>query len=388
MTNDAMRQMPFESAFHSRTSKLTNHFTEYRGFRLPTRFADQDVVQEYTACRERAAVLDLSALRKFEVLGPDAEELLQRTLTRDVRRMAAGEVSYSAMCNEAGGVIDDGTLFRLGADNFRWICNDDRCGDWLREQAKTAGLNVWFKSSTDQLHNLAIQGPKSRDILKQIIWTAPTQPNLDELAWFRFAIGRIDDYNGIPVVLSRTGYTGELGYELWCHPRDGAAVWDAVWQAGTPHGMLPIGLEVLDTLRIEAGLVFAGQEFGPETDPFEAGIGFTVALNKDAEFIGKEALIQRQANQTRKLVGLELEGEEPVSHGDPVRIGQTQAGVVTSATRSPLLGKSIALCNIESAADELGTAVEVGKPGAHQELSPATVVALPFYDPEKVRVRS
>ena len=150
-----------------------------------------------------------------------------------------------------------------------------------------------MRSSTDQLHNIAVQGPKSRDILREIIWTPPAQPTLEELGWFRFAVGRIGGFEGAPVVVSRTGYTGELGYEIFCHPKDALTVFDAVWKAGEPHGMTPLGLEALDMLRIEAGLVFAGYEFCDQTDPFEAGIGFTVPLKtKNDDFIGREALIR------------------------------------------------------------------------------------------------
>ncbi len=388
ITADAEPQMTRETAFHSRTSKLTRQFAEYRGFWLPTGFTGTGTIDAYTACRERAVVLDLSALRKFEVLGPDAEELMQRTLTRNVRRISVGQVSYSAMCYDTGGMIDDGTLFRLGENNFRWICGDDYCGVWLREQAEKMGLKVWVKSSTDQLHNLAVQGPKSREILKEIVWSAPDQPDLEELGWFRFAIGRIGGFDGIPVVVSRTGYSGELGYEVWCHPKDGAGVWDAIWEAGAPHGLAPLGLDALDILRIEAGLVFGGYEFSDQTDPFEAGIGFAVALKNDEDFIGRDALIDRKANPQRVLVGLELAGNEPAAHGDAVYAGRAQVGIVTSATRSPLLRKNIALCRMDVNYAGLGSEVEVGKIDGHQKRIPATVVRLPFYDPDRTRVRS
>ncbi|MCH9000176.1 MAG: DUF1989 domain-containing protein, partial [Proteobacteria bacterium] len=388
ITADAEPQMTRETAFHSRTSKLTRQFAEYRGFWLPSGFTGAGAIDATTACRERAVVLDLSALRKFEVLGPDAEELMQRTLTRDLRRLAVGQVSYSAMCYETGGMIDDGTLFRLGENNFRWICGDDYCGVWLREQAEKLGLKVWVKSSTDQLHNLAVQGSKSREILKQIVWTAPDRPDLEELGWFRFAVGRIGGFDGIPVVVSRTGYTGELGYEVWCHPKDGAAVWDAIWEAGQAHGLAPLGLDALDILRIEAGLIVGGAEFCDQTDPFEAGIGFTVALENGEDFIGREALIARKANPQRVLVGLELAGNEPAAHGDGVHAGRARVGVVTSATRSPLLGKNIALCRMDVTYAGLGGEVEVGKIDGHQKRIPATVVRVPFYDPDKTRVRS
>jgi aminomethyltransferase len=310
------------------------------------------------------------------------------TLTRNVRRLAVGQVVYSAMCYETGGMIDDGTLFRLGPDNFRWIGGDDYGGVWLREQAEKLSLKVWVKTSTDQLHNVAVQGPKSREILQQVIWTPPAQPSLEELGWFRFAVARLGDLDGAPLVVSRTGYSGELGYEIWCHPKDAVAVWDAVWRAGEPHGIAPMGLEALDMLRIEAGLIFAGTEFSDQTDPFEAGIGFTVALKtKNEDFVGREALIRRKETPQRVLVGLELDGNEPAAHGDCVHVGRNQVGVITSATRSPVLKKNIALCRIDVTCREPGTEVEVGKLDGKQKRLPAKVVAFPFYDPTKSRVR-
>ncbi len=390
MTPDAEPKLTRETAFHPRISALTRNFTEYRGFWLPTCFTGHGAVAEYWACREKAAVMDLSPLRKFEVLGPDAEALMHYTLTRNVRRLAVGQVVYSAMCYEHGGMLDDGTLFRMGPDNFRWIGGEEYGGQWLREQAEKLGLNVWVKSSTDQIHNIAVQGPLSREILKQVVWAPPAQPTLEELGWFRFTVGRIGDHNGIPIVVSRTGYTGELGYEIWCHPGDGPVLWDAVFAAGQPHGLTPLGLDALDMLRIEAGLIFYGYEFCDQTDPFEAGIGFSVALKTKAEddFIGKEALIRRKEHPQKRLVGLELDGNEPAAHGDCVHVGRAQVGEITSATRSPVLNKNIALCRIDVTHAAVGTEVEVGKLDGHQKRLPARVVPFPFYDPEKTRVRA
>jgi aminomethyltransferase len=389
MTPDAEPELTRETAFHPRFSALTRNYAEYRGYWLPTRFSKDGPVAEYWACRERAVIMDLSPLRKFEVTGPDAEALLQYALTRNVRKLAVGQVVYTAMCYEHGGMIDDGTLFRLGDSNFRWIGGVDYSGIWLREQAEKLGLKAWVRSSTDQLHNIAVQGPKSRDILRQVIWTPPAQPKLDELGWFRFTIGRIGGFDGAPVVVSRTGYTGELGYEIFCHPKDALTVFDAIWQAGEPHGLMPFGLQALDMVRIEAGLVFAGYEFCDQTDPFEAGIGFTVALNsKNEDFIGREALTRRSEHPQRKLVGLEMDGDEPIGHGDCVHVGRAQVGVVTSATRSPILKKTIALARVDVAHGEIGTQVEVGKLDGQQKRLPARVVRFPHYDPEKTRVRS
>jgi aminomethyltransferase len=389
MTPDAEPELTRETAFHPRFSALTRNYTEYRGYWLPTHFSGEGPLAEYWACRERAVIMDLSPLRKFEVTGPDAESLLQYTLTRNVRKLATGQVVYTAMCYEHGGMIDDGTLFRLGDNNFRWIGGDPYSGVWLREQAEKFGLKAWVRSSTDQLHNVAVQGPKSREILRKVIWTPPAQPALDELGWFRFTIGRVGGFDGVPVVVSRTGYTGELGYEVFCHPKDARTVFDAIWQAGQPHGLMPFGLQALDMVRIEAGLVFAGYEFCDQTDPFEAGIGFTVPLKgKNEDFIGREALLRRSEHPQRKLVGLEMDGNEAVGHGDCVHIGRAQVGVVTSATRSPILQKTIALVRLDVAHCDLGTEVEVGKLDGHQKRLPARIVRFPHYDPEKTRVRS
>ena len=202
--------------------------------------------------------MDLSPLRKFEVTGPDSEALLQYTLTRDVKKLGVGQVVYSAMCYEHGGMIDDGTLLRLGRTISAGSAATIFGGAWLREQATKLGLKVMVRSSTDQMHNIAVQGPNSRDILKEIVWTSPLQPSMSELEWFRFSVARIGDAQGVPVVVSRTGYTGELGYEIWCHPRDAEKVFDAVWEAGQPHGLKPMGMQALDMVRIEAGLIFAG----------------------------------------------------------------------------------------------------------------------------------
>ncbi len=389
MTPDADPQLTRETAFHPRFSALTRNTTEYRGYWLPQRFNNDGPIEEYWACREHVAVTDLSPLRKFEVTGPDAEALLQYCLTRDIRKLSVGQVVYSAMCYENGGMIDDGTVFRLGQNNFRWIGGDEFSGQWLRQQAEKMGYKAWVRSSTDQLHNIAVQGPKSRDLLKDILWTSPAQPAIAELEWFRFAVARIGHFEGPPIVVSRTGYTGELGYEIFCHPKDALAVFDAVWEAGQKYGLKPMGLEALDMLRIEAGLIFANYEFTSETDPFEAGIGFAVPLkSKTDDFIGKQALIQRKEHPRHRLVGLDIDSNEAVGHGDSVHIGRAQVGVVTSSTRSPILGKNIALARVDVLHSEPGTAIEIGKLDGMQKRLPGRIVKFAHYDPEKKRPRS
>ncbi len=378
-----------KTAFQPKWNELTRNLTEYSGYWLPTHFNGEGAIAEYWACREQAAVMDLSPLRKFEILGPDAESLMQATITRDARKLSVGQVVYTALCNEQGGLVDESTLFRLGQDNFRYVAGHDYVGIWLKEQAKRLGLEkVWVKPSIDQLHNLAVQGPNSREILKKVVWSAPTQQSLEELTWFRFLVGRIGTFDGIPIVVSRTGYTGELGYEIFCHPDDGEAVWDAVMEAGDGLGLTPLGLDALDMLRIEAGLIAVGNEYDDQVDPFEAGIGFAVDLRNEEDFVGRSALEERKTHPQRVLVGLDLDGNEPAGHGDAVYVGSQQVGVVTSGTRSAILKKNIALARVAVQQRELGTTLEIGKLDGLQKRIAAEVVRFPFYDPDKTRPRS
>ncbi|SLN32668.1 Aminomethyltransferase [Roseovarius gaetbuli] len=389
-TPDSEPKMTKQTGFHDSFAKHTRNFIEYNGYWLANCFAAAGPIEEYHACREKCVILDLSPLRKFEITGPDAEALCQYAFTRNMKTLAAGGVVYTAMCYEHGGMVDDGTVFRLARDNFRWIGGSDYGGEWLREMAAKLGLKVLIRASTDQLHNVAVQGPESRDLLRKLVWTAPHNPEFDQLGWFRFTPARLHNEAGTPFVLSRTGYTGELGYEVMCHPKDCAEIFDAIWEAGQAHGIKPMGLEALDMVRIEAGLIFAGYDFSDQTDPFEAGIGFTVPLkSKTDDFMGRDALIRRKENPMRKMVGLEIDSNVDVGHGDCVHVGRAQVGEVTSAMRSPLLGKNIALARVDVAHADAGTELEIGKLDGHQKRIPAKIAEnLAAYDPKKERPRS
>ena len=389
MKADSEKKLTRNTGFHERTSKLTRNYVDARGFWLPNDYTKHGVINEYTACREKAVVIDLSSLRKFEILGPDAEELMNFTLTRNIKKLSVGEIVYSSMCYENGTMFDDGTLFKLSDHGFRWICGDEYAGEWLKEQAKKKNYKVLIKNSTDQISNISLQGPNSRKILEKFIFTSPTQPSISELQWFRFSICRIEDLNGIPLIISRTGYTGELGYEIWCSPSDAPKVWDKVFEAGKDDGLIPAGFGALDLLRIEAGLILYGNEFDGQVDPFEAGVGFTVPLKtKTDDFIGKESLKKRKENPQKKLVGLELISKENANHGDCVHIGRAQVGIITSGCISPVLNKNIALCRIDVDHSKIGTEVEVGKIDGEQKRITAKIVEFPHFDPKKSRVRS
>jgi aminomethyltransferase len=369
MKADSETKLTKNTGFYERTSKLTRNFVDARGYWLPNDYTKHGIINEYTACREKAVLIDLSSLRKFEILGPDSEELMNYTLTRNVKKLSVGQIVYSSMCYENGTMFDDGTL--------------------LKEQAKKKNYKVLIKNSTDQINNISLQGPNSRKILEKFIFTSPAQPTISELEWFRFTICRVKDLNGIPLMVSRTGYTGELGYEIWCHPSDAPKVWDVVMEAGKDEGLIPAGFGALDLLRIEAGLILFGNEFDGQVDPFEAGVGFTVPLKtKNDDFIGKESLIKRKENPQKKLVGLELISKEKANHGDCVHIGRAQVGIVTSGCISPTLNKNIALCRIDIGHSEIGTEVEIGKIDGEQKRITAKVVGFPHYDPKKTRVRA
>lgn len=377
-----------KTGFHDCFARHTRDFTEYNGYWLPNTMTNHGAIAEYWACRDKVAVMDLSPLRKYEVTGPDAEELMQMCVTRNMKKLSVGQVVYTAMCYEHGGMIDDGTVYRLGETNFRWIGGNDTSGLWLQEQARKRNLNVWVRNSTDQLHNIAVQGRRSRDILSKIFWTPPQQATIDELPWFRLTIARVGDVQGTSVVISRTGYSGELGYEIFCHPKDAVEIFDRVWEAGQEYGITPLGLAALDMLRIEGGLIFAGSEFDDQTDPFEAGIGFTVPLkSKTDDFIGRTAIEERKAHPHRKLVGFEIEGGTIPAPGDCVRIGKAQVGEITSAMKSPILGKVIALGRVATAHAVLGSEIEIGQLDGQQKRLKAKIVPFPHFDPTKERVK-
>jgi len=377
-----------QTAFHECFARHTRDFSEYNGYWLANKMTNQGAIAEYWACRERAAIMDLSPLRKYEITGPDAEELMQFCVTRNMKKLSVGGVVYTAICYDHGGMIDDGTVFRLGETNFRWIGGNDDSGLWIRKVAQERGLNAWVRSSTDHHHNVAVQGPKSVDILSDVIWTSPTQATVRELEWFRFTIGRLGDFHGPSVVVSRTGYSGERGYEVFCHPKDAVEIFDSIWAAGRKYDMVPLGLEALDMLRIESGLIFAGYEFNDQIDPFEAGIGFTVPLKTQTDnFVGRKAIEQRKENPQRKLVGLDLEGGEVPSNGDCIRVGKAQVGEITSAMKSPILGKVIALARVDITHSEIGADVEVGQLDGLQKRLKAKIVKFPHFDPMKERVK-
>ncbi len=384
---DAPMQISQKSAFHARLAPLTEQFAPARDLWAPVSFPSHGTHGEYWACREAATLQDMSGLRKFDIIGPDAERLLQLAMTRDIARLAVWRGTYALMCDVSGEVIDDGTLFRLSDHLFRWCCGAEESGTWLTKLAAEHGFQVRIHDLQGALPNLALQGPRSRDILRKVLFTQPHVPNLDQLKWFGATVGRLNDRDGVPFMLTRSGYTGELGYELFCSRDAALPLWDALMEAGAEFGIKPMGSAALDVIRIEAGLAASGAEFAPGHDAFEAGLGFAVDLKK-TEFVGHEALRRNAQAPRRALVGLQFQSTDVPVTGCPIYMDERQIGEVTSATKSPMLGQVIAMARLSIEFASPDTEVEVGLLDGRMKRLSATVVPVPFFDPKRERARA
>ncbi len=384
---DGAMQVSHESAFHPRTSKLTQDFVAARNLWVPSTYPSTGALGEYWACRERVSLQDMSSLRKYDVVGPDAERLLQSLLTRDLSRLPQWRATYALMCDETGAIVDDGTLFRLGPQLFRWCCGSEESARRIEALAREEGLQARLSDVSEALVNIALQGPKSRQMLSGIVFTQPHVPALEHLKWFGVTVGRLNDREGASFMLSRTGYTGELGYELFCSRTDAIALWDSLMSHGEVFGIAPMGTAALETIRIEAGLAAAGAEFRAGVDAYEAGLGFAVDLRK-SDFVGKAALERNAETPRACLKGLLMSGDDVPMAGAAVYAGERQIGEVTSATRSPLLGHGIAMARLAVEHSANGHALEVGMMDGHMKRLPARVVDIPFVDPKRERARA
>lgn len=382
---DAPMSLTEHSPFHPRTSALTNQFAPARNLWLPTSYPSIGTTGEYWACRERVTVQDMSSLRKYDVVGPDAERLLQRAMTRNIAKLAQWRGTYALMCDAQGVVIDDGTLFRLGQGTFRWCCGSEESGRHLTALAD--GLDVRIHDLQSSLPNLALQGPRSRDVLQKLVFTQPHVPSLSDMSWFGATVARLHDREGMPFMLTRSGYTGELGYELFCDAADAPALWDALMAAGQEYGIAPMGGHALEIIRIEAGLAAANAEFTPDVDAFEAGLGFAVDLAKEA-FVGKAALARNHASPRRVLKGMMFDCDDVPAHGAHVLLGDRPVGIVTSATRSPSLGRAIAMVRVFVEVAEIGAQFDVGMMDGRMKRLSGTLCDIPFVDPRRERARA
>ena len=395
--------MSVGTAFYPRAAPLNRklQWREWSGYLAASAYHDSHEI-EYNAIREAAALIDVSPLYKYLVSGPDATRLVDRVITRDATKLAPGRVYYTSWCDEQGLVVDDGTVAHLDDGIYRWTAADPSLR-WFRLNAR--GLDVEIEDVSDRVAALAVQGPLSRDVLE-----AATEAEWGELKYFGRRAGQV---GGIPVDVSRTGYTGDLGYEVWVESANAVEVWDAFVRAGSPYGVRPAGMLALDVARIEAGLILIEVDFDSvrraliseqSFSPFELGIlGRFVDFEKEASFVGRRALEREQARggPPRRLVGLELDWEpleelyrakgltpalDPVASREPVPlyVRGRQIGKATSTTWSPILKQVVALASVDAAHSETGTRIDVEwTVQARRSPTPATVVELPFFNPPR-----
>jgi aminomethyltransferase len=367
------------TAFHDVQEQLGAEWTDWEGWAWADHFGDPTA--EHEATRNASNVWDESALRKWDMKGPDALALADALFTNDMAALEVGQVRYGAICDEDGMMIMDGTIFKLADDHCFSITSYDSDLDWFRQVASDRGMNVEVEDVTAEMPHLQVQGPKSREILTPITEGV----DLGELRYFRFVKGC--EVGGVPCLVSRTGYSGELGYELYCKPQQAADLWNAVVDAGRPQGTLPIGLSAIETIRIESGLLFPDIDYFPhKTDPYEVRLDRMVKLDKPGDFVGKAALTKIAAEGTaRLLTTLKIDGDETPEYGAQVTKDGREVGIVRSPAKSPTFGEQIAMAAIDRKLNSEGTGVEVALGGGTVT---ATVAAFPLYDTQKSRPRS
>jgi aminomethyltransferase len=343
---------------------LGARLVDFAGWEMPVQY--EGIKAEHNAVRNHAGLFDVSHMGEAVFRGPDAKEAVQRLVTRDVSRLEDGQAGYSAVCYESGGTVDDVIVYRR-PDDFLVVVNaSNREKDLEHFRSNTQDLDVEVADESDDWALLALQGPEAADLLQNL-----TGANLPDLRPFRFVEGEVA---GAKTLVSRTGYTGEDGFELYLSPDDAPRVWRELLEAGAT----PAGLGARDTLRLEAGMCLYGNELDPETTPLEAGIGFAVHLDKEREFIGQEALRrEKEEGLRKKLVGFEVEGRGIARHDYPVRVEGETVGHVTSGTLSPTLGQAIGLALVSPGVEDRFEVVIRERPVE------AHTVQLPFYKREK-----
>jgi aminomethyltransferase len=385
--------------FHERTSQLCTpqNWRRWAGYLVAGSY-ELSLDREYWAIRNSVALIDVSPLLKYFIKGKDAARLLNRVVTRDIDRLQIEQVYYTGWCDEDGKMLDDGTVSRLDETTYR-LTSADPSLRWLSMNA--VGLDVDITEETDRMAALSLQGPNSRSVLMRCC-----ERPVDELKFFRLMENTL---GGVTVTISRTGYTGDLGYEIWMDASDALTVWDALMIAGHDYGITPVGILAMDMARVEAGLFMIEVDYTAAThawieaqksSPYELGLGWTVNLDKPGYFVGRPALEREKREGSEwKMVGLEVEwngmerlfrevGLPPQIPGMaargslPVLSGNVQVGYVSTSTWSPLLKKYIALAHLQKPYYEIGTNLRMELTVEHhRQHAPAKVVKLPFYEP-------
>ena len=392
--------MPIGTAFHERTLELCHslNYREWSGYYTVSVY-EVHHEHEYNAIRNACALIDISPLYKYLIAGKDATKLVNRIITRDINKVKVGQVIYCCWCDEQGKVIDDGTITRLEENVYRWTAADPSLR-WFRQNG--LNMDVQVEDISEQVAALALQGPTSAKLLKAVC-----DADIANLKYFRKTSGKI---NGVPVDISRTGYTGDLGYEIWMPWNDGLKVYDALMEKGRQFDIHAAGMLALDVSRVEAGLLLIEVDYtsskkaliaSQKYSPFELGFGKMVHLDKET-FIGKAALAKDAKNGVeRQLVGLEVDWVEVEEQHDkfgltpaapsqasrvpvPIYVGERQVGKATTTTFSPLLKKLIALASVNTEHSKPGTKLQMELTIEAQRLkTTATVVPLPFFNPKR-----
>ena len=356
-------------------------WTDWEGWAWAADFGD--AAAEHNATRLACNVWDESALRKWDMKGPDALALADVLFTNDMAALEVGQVRYGALCDEQGKMVMDGTIFKFADDHCFSITSYDSDLEHFRNVAADRGLDVEVQDVTDAMPHLQVQGPLAREVLGPI--TEGT--DVAALRYFRFLPDGVT-VGGVPVMLSRTGYSGELGFELYCAPSDAAALWDAVVRAGEPHGLRPIGLSAIETLRIESGLLFPDIDYFPhETDPLEVRLDNVVKLDKPGDFVGRDALRKiADAGTPRLLTTLRIDGDEVPEYGAAVTLDGREVGILRSPCQSPTFDSQvIGMAAIDRDLNTPGQRVDVA---LGKSTVGAEVAEFPLYDTKKTRPRS
>lgn len=366
MTSTPSRPTPLDDVHRA----LGATFTDFAGWRMPVRYSSE--LAEHHAVRRTAGLFDLTHMGEIEVTGPEAGAALDHALTGRPSAIGVGRARYTMICAEDGGIVDDLVVYRLAEEHYLVVANAANVAVVAPEiTARAHGYDAAVRDTSADWALLAVQGPLAPGIVAGL-----TELDVPSLKYYAITAGTLA---GVDVLLARTGYTGEDGFEVYCRPADAAAVWLALWTAGEPQGMVAAGLACRDTLRLEAGMPLYGQDLGRTSTPDEAGLGRVVDLDKPGGFVGADALrAHREAGPRHLLVGLVASGRRAPRAGYPVLDPVTgeEAGIVTSGAPSPTLGHPVALASVAPHLAAPGTRLAVSLRGTPVD---AEVVALPFY---------
>ena len=365
---DAPVAAPLRTPLHGRHLALGAKMVSFGGWEMPLQYSG--ITEEHQAVRRAAGLFDVSHMGEIEVAGADALAGVQRISTNDAARLDIGQAQYSALATPEGTFVDDLLVYRLADEHFLLVVNAANIAKdfaWITDGVQGVG-DVVAVNTSSRYALIAVQGPRALEILQPL-----TEVDLASIGYYRFATGEVASVRS---TISRTGYTGEDGFEIFIAPQMAERLWGTLLSAGTPAGLRPAGLGARDTLRLEAAMRLSGQDIDETTSVLEAGLGWIVGWEKP-DFVGREALVrQRDAGVTRKLVGFEMVERGIARHGYPVYVGETRVGVVTSGTRTPFLEKAIGLAYLPVAASAPGAECAVEIRGRRVR---ARVVPLPFY---------